>query len=158
MVFKHEGGASSGGGNGEAYVADGVDLDDVEIAADIRNVAAYHPTAKAVGLTACLNDATGVQYLAWYTVSGDLFLYETVAWQICAPYLLMHVVTNSIDVGQEIELKLGVRDGLISVWLNETKILSYDDSASPLPAGTAGVVATAGITYFDNIVITTGSM
>ena len=32
--------------------------------------------------------------------------------------LLEQVVTNSIDVGQEIELKLKVKDGLISVWLN----------------------------------------
>jgi hypothetical protein len=158
MVLKHEGGAPAGGGNGEAFVADGVNLDDVEITADIRNVAAYHPTAKAVGLTACLNEATGVQYLAWYTVGGDIWLYETIAWQLCAPNLLEQVVTNSIDVGQEIELKLKVKDGLISVWLNGWKVLSYDDSASPLPAGTAGVVATAGITYFDNVMITSGSM
>ncbi|MFC1799927.1 hypothetical protein ACFL2Z_03345 [Candidatus Eisenbacteria bacterium] len=158
MVLKHEGGVASGGGNGEAYVADGVELSDVEITADIRNVTAYHPTAKAVGLTACLDKSTGVQYLAWYTVAGDLWLYETIAWQLCAPNLLEQVVTNSIEPGEDIQLKMKVKDGLISVWLNGWKVLSHDDSASPLPAGTAGVVATSGVTYFDNIVITTGSL
>jgi len=158
MVLKHHGGVSSGGGNGEAYVANGVSLEDVSITADIRNVDAFHSSAKAVGLTACLNKATGVQYLAWYTVEGNLFLYETRGWLSCGPTYLEHVVTNSLDQGDKINLKLTVNAGLISVWLNGTEVLSYDDSASPLPAGSAGLVATAGVTYFDNIVITTGSM
>jgi hypothetical protein len=135
-----------------------VNLDDVEIRADIRNVEAYHPNAKAIGLAACLNPETGVQYLLWYSVSGDLFLYETVAWQLCSQNLLEHVVTNEVEPGDDLELRLRVKDGVISVRRNGVEVLSHDDSASPLPPGTAGVVATAGITYFDDIVITTGSL
>ena len=40
--------------------------------------------------------------------------------------------------------------GVISVYSNGTLLVTYTDP-SPLGAGTIGVTANAGITYFDNV-------
>ena len=157
-VLKHEGGTEYGGGNGAAYVYSGVYLDDMSVTADIRDTLAYHETAKAMGLSACLDPATGAQYMAWYTVDGIVFLYEPSSWLSCGPVFLAKTEIDPIEVGEEFQMSLSVKNGLIAIRVNGEEVLSYDDSASPLPPGTVGLVATAGITYFDNVVVTKGSL
>jgi len=148
-VLKHEGGTEWGGGNREAYLP-GLSAREAYIEADIRNVEAWHKTAKAMGLALRINETTGEQYLCWLTVSGDLFLYKTRSWTACGPGFLTKTKIDSIGEGDLFHLSFGVVGNTLSVSVNGMLQFTYTD-VNPLPAGSAGVVATAGITYFDNI-------
>ena len=95
-VLKHEGGTVNGGGNGDAYFP-GLSFTDVVVQADVRNVQALHPTAKAQGLTARVNAVTGTQYAVWYSVSGNVQLLKTSNWT-CT--LLASATTSSWPTGE----------------------------------------------------------
>jgi len=150
-VLMHEGGGSAGGGNCEVY-STGLVVGDGAIEARIRNVRAYHPTAKAMGLALRVNEATGVQYICWLTVAGDLFLYKTANWTTCGPTPLAHASLAPILEGDEFTLRFSAVGDSLCVQIGYNWCLVYVDPA-PLPAGSAGVLATAGITYFDDIYI-----
>lgn len=151
-VLMHEGGGLPGGGNCEVY-SSGLVVGDGAIEARIRNVRAYHPTAKAMGLTLRVNEATGEQYVCWLTVSGDLFLYKAANWTTCGPTYLAHKSVDPIPEGEEFTLRFSAVGDSLCVQIGYYWHLSYVDP-DPLPAGSAGVLATAGITYFDDIYIT----
>lgn len=151
-VLRHEGGDASGGGNCEVY-STGLVVGDCAIEARIRNVRAYHTYAKAMGLALRVNEATGVQYLCWLTVAGDLFLYKTTNWTTCGPTYLAHKSVDPMSEGDEFTLRFSAVGNTLCVQIGYNWCLTYEDP-DPLPAGTAGVLATAGITDFDDIYIT----
>ncbi len=150
-VLKHEGGVSTGGGNCEVYYP-GLMMGDCAVEADFRNVEARHTTAKAMGLALRVHEATGVQYICWLTVSGDLYIYRTDGWTECGPDSEAHAVIDPIEEGQKFHLTFSAVGGELCVRVNGILKLTYVDP-DPLPPGTAGVLATAGITYFDDIYI-----
>jgi hypothetical protein len=151
FVLKHEGGTVHGGGNCEAYLP-GLVVTDCAIEADFRNVAAYHTTAKAMGLALRVNESTGIQYICWLTVAGDLFIYETESWTACGPEFEAHASIDPIAEGQAFHLSFAAIGDSLCVRVNGALKLTYVDP-SPLPAGSAGVLATAGVTYFDSVYI-----
>lgn len=154
QVLMHQGGYSAGGGNGE-FVADEVSCyGDIVIEVEIRNMAAYHTTAKAMGLAACLDQSSGTQYLVWYTVAGDLFLYRTTGWLSCGPDPLAHVQTSPVPLGGTLRMDLSVVGDVLSVAIDDEVLISCQDPSGRLPGGGVGLVATAGVTYFDNVAVT----
>jgi hypothetical protein len=87
-----------------------------------------------------------------------MFLYRPSSWLTCGPVFLTKTEIDPVAAGEELRMSLSVSKGMISVRVNGEEVLTYDDTADPLPPGTVGLVATAGRTYFDNIVVTEGAL
>ena len=152
-ILRHQGGYSAGGGNGEIVVAELEQCEGLIIEADVRNVAAYHETAKAMGLAVRLDESSGTQYLAWYSVSGDLFLYKTSGWSSCGPEALVHLRTPAIQVGRSFRMGLSVVGDWLTIYVDGEALVSCRDTGPVLVGASVGVVATAGVTHFDNVLV-----
>ncbi len=143
------------GGYGEVYVP-GLVVENCSIEADIRNVAVYDgPTAKVMGLALRIDESSGEQYICWLTAAGDLYLYRAVEWTTCPP-IIAHTLVDSIAEGTEFHMSFSVLTDAygdsLCVRLNGELVLGHRESI-PLPGGTAGMLAGAGTTYFDNVSI-----